>query len=84
MTTKNLKDLYTRSIQLEREILVLSEDLKELRGEYTYDKEYNVEGHPKEEVTLVMKAAKSKAKEENLQEKVDTLNEIVGIQEQYD
>lgn len=80
---KELKDLYTRSYQLEQELLTLQEDLKELRGEFVYHKEYNPSGYLKEEVVKTMKAAKAKAKQDNLQEKIEELTEIGEIQQMY-
>jgi len=59
---KEKQALYDRAYQLEQEILVLQEDLKELKSEFTYEKEYNTDGFPKADVADIMKAAKAKAK----------------------
>jgi uncharacterized protein (UPF0335 family) len=53
---KEKQSLFDRTYQLEQEILVLQEDLKELIGEFVYHKEYNVEGFDKKEVKDIMKA----------------------------
>lgn len=84
MSTKTLKELYTRTKAVEREILTLQEDLKELKNEFLFDKEYNKDGFPKEDVNSTMKAAKSKVKEEDLAGKVAELEGIVDIQDQYE
>lgn len=81
--TKEKKDLYERTYQLEQEVLTLTEDLKELRGEYVFHKEYNTSGYDKEEVVAIMKAAKAKVKQDNLAEKVEELNKLQQIQQAY-
>lgn len=80
---KEKQELYSRTYQLEQEILTLTEDLKELRGEFVYHKEYNTSGYEKEEVVAIMKAAKARAKQDNLAEKVEELNKLQQIQEAY-
>lgn len=80
---KERQALYDRTYQLEQEILVLQEDLKELKGEYVYHKEYNTDGFDKEEVAKIQKAAKAKVKSDDLKAKADELNEIQQIQDTY-
>lgn len=80
---KERQSLFDRSYQLEQEILVLQEDLKELRGEFVYHKEYNTDGFDKEEVAKIMKAAKAKVKQDDLLAKAEELNEIQQIQDTY-
>ena len=80
---KERQSLFDRTYQLEQEILVLQEDLKELKGEFVYHKEYNTEGFDKEEVAKIQKAAKAKAKSDDLKAKADELNEIQQIQDTY-
>lgn len=80
---KEKQALYDRTYQLEQEILVLQEDLKELKGEFVYHKEYNTDGFDKEEVAKIQKAAKAKAKSDDLKAKADELNEIQQIQDTY-
>lgn len=80
---KERQSLFDRTYQLEQEILVLQEDLKELRGEFVYHKEYNTDGFDKEEVAKIQKAAKAKAKSDDLKAKADELNEIQQIQDTY-
>lgn len=80
---KDKQVLFSRTYQLEQEILTLQEDLKELRGEFVYHKEYCTDGYPKKDVQVIMKAAKAKAKEDDLKGKVDELNALQQIQDTY-
>ena len=80
---KEKQSLYNRAYQLAQEIITLQEDLKELKGEFAYDKEYNSDGFDKKEVTKIIKAAVAKAKEDDLKTKADELNELQEIQETY-
>lgn len=54
-----------------------------MKGEYTYHKEYCVDGFEKEEVAKIMKAAKAKVKQDDLLAKAEELNEIQQIQDTY-
>lgn len=80
---KERQSLYSRAYQLAQEAIVNKEDVKELIGEFTYDKEYNTEGFDKVEVKNIVKAAQAKAKQDNLAEKVEELNKLQQIQEAY-
>lgn len=80
---KERQSLYSRAYQLAQEAIVNKEDVKELAGEFTYDKEYNTEGFDKVEVKNIVKAAQAKAKQDNLVEKVEELNKLQQIQEAY-
>lgn len=80
---KNKQSLFDRSYQLEQEILTLQEDLKELKSEFTYHKEFNSLGFDKEEVAKIQKAAKAKVKQDDLKKKAEELNEIQEIQDLY-
>lgn len=80
---KDPKSLYDRTYQLEQELLTLKEDLKELKGEFVYHKEYNQGGLEKDVVVKTMKAAKAKAAQDNLKEKIEELEEIEEIQNRY-
>lgn len=80
---KELQDLYTRTYNLQTEILTLQEDLKELKGEFTFHKEYNVEGYEKDEVKDVMKAAAAKAKSDDLQAKSEEYAKLQELQDLY-
>lgn len=80
---KERQSLYSRAYQLAQEALVNKEDVKELVGEFTYDKEYNTDGFDKVEVKNIVKAAQAKAKQDNLAEKVEELNKLQQIQEAY-
>jgi len=80
---KEKQALFDRAYQLEQEILVLQEDLKELKSEYTYEKEYNVDGYPKDEVSDLMKAAKAKVKQDDLKGKAEELTKLQELQDMY-
>ena len=72
----NTKQLFDRAITVEREILALQGDLKELKCEFTYHQDHNTQGLDKEEVVKVMKAAKAAAKEDDLEAKIEELTHI--------
>ena len=80
---KEKQSLYNRAYQLAQEIITLQEDLKEMKGEFSYDKEYNTDGFDKKEVTKIIKAAVAKAKADDLKSKADELEELQEIQETY-
>jgi len=80
---KERQSLYDRAYQLAQEAITNKEDVKELAGEFTYDKEYNTDGFDKAEVKNIVKAAQAKAKQDNLAEKVEELNKLQQIQEAY-
>lgn len=80
---KELQSLYSRAYQLAQEIITLQEDLKELTGEFTYEKDFNTEGFEKNVVKNIVKAAVAKAKQDDLQGKADVLKELQDIQEMY-
>ena len=80
---KDKQNLYSLAYQLAQEIITLQEDLKELKGEFSYDKEYNTDGFDKKDVSKIIKAAVAKAKEDDLKTKADELNELQEIQETY-
>lgn len=80
---KEKQSLYSRAYQLAQEAITNKEDMKELAGEFTYDKEYNTDGFDKVEVKNIVKAAQAKAKQDNLAEKVEELNKLQQIQEAY-
>jgi uncharacterized protein (UPF0335 family) len=80
---KDKQNLYSRAYQLAQEIITLQEDLKELKGEFSYDKEYNTDGFDKKDVTKIIKAAVAKAKADDLKTKAEELNELQEIQKTY-
>lgn len=80
---KERQSLFDRTYQLEQEILTLQEDLKELKGEFVYDKTYNEQGLDKDVVSKIMKAAKSKVKQDNLKEKAAELLEIDTLIDEF-
>jgi hypothetical protein len=80
---KEKQNLWDRAYQLAQEAITNKEEMKELVGEFTYDKEYNTDGFDKTEVKDIVKAATLKAKQDNLVEKVEELNKLQQIQEAY-
>lgn len=80
---KERQSLYSRAYQLAQEAITNKEDVKELVGEFSYDKEYNTDGFDKTEVKNIVKAAQAQAKQDNLAEKVEELNKLQQIQEAY-
>ena len=77
----NTKQLFDRAINVERDILALQEDLKQLKGEFTYHQDHNTQGLDKEEVVKVMKAAKAAAKQDDIEAKIEELtfiNTVIG------
>lgn len=82
MSTKE-QELFQRAYNLESEINMLKEDLKEIKSEFTYHAELNTSGLDKDEVKKIMRAAKAKVAMDNLRDKADELNEIAEIQEKY-
>lgn len=80
---KEKKNLFDRAYQLEKEILVLKEDLAELKGEFTFDKEYNTDAFPKAEVKEVMDAAKAKATQDDLKAKADKFTKLQEVMDLY-
>jgi hypothetical protein len=80
---KERQSLDNRAYQLAQEAITNKEDVKELAGEFTYDKEYNTDGFDKAEVKNIVKAAQAQAKQDNLAEKVEELNKLQQIQEAY-
>lgn len=80
---KERQALYNRAYQLAQEVITLQADLKELAGEFTYDKEYNVEGFDKAEVKDLIKAATAKAKDDDLQAKAAEFTKLQELQDLY-
>lgn len=82
-TLKDPKDLYARAYQLSQELITLKEDLSELKNEFTFHKEFCKGGLDKSVVALTIKAAKARAQQDNLNDKISELEEIQGIIENY-
>lgn len=80
---KEKQSLYNRAYQLAQEAITNKEDMKELAGEFTYDKEYNTEGFDKAEVKDLIKAAQAAAKQDDLKAKADELNKLQELQDLY-
>lgn len=55
------QDLYTRLATLFGEVIVLNEDIKQLKKDFTFDKKSNLDGLPKQDVAETAGAAKIKA-----------------------
>lgn len=77
------KELFERAFNLETEILEAQELLKELKGEFTYHEEDNPKGLHKDDVADVLKAAKAHAKQNDLKEKIEELQAIDTIIEEF-
>lgn len=79
------QELYDRAKQLESEVLVLQEDLKQLKKDFTYNKKSNLDGLPKDVVGLVGAAAKIAAKQdyEEKREKALAVFEVYEELERY-
>ena len=73
---KDRKELFKRAYNLEQEIVQAKELQKELKGEFEYHKEMNTSGLEKEIVKKVMKAAVTKAKQDQLEQKANDLLEL--------
>lgn len=78
------KELFTRTYNLEQEVVQAKELQKELKGEYTYHRELNTNGLDKDEVKRVMKAAQAKAKQDNLKEKAEELLAVDALIEELE
>lgn len=78
----NGKELFERAFSLEVEILDSQELLKELKKDFTYDDD-NPEGLDKDEVARITKAAKVHAKQVNLKEKIEEMQEIDRTVEEF-
>lgn len=72
----NTKELFDRALNVEREILMLQVDLKEIKSDFTYHEDHNPQGLEKDEVGKVMKAAKAAAKQDDLESKIEELQYI--------
>ncbi len=70
------RDLFSRTYNLEQEVVQAKELQKELKGEFEYHKEMNTSGLEKEIVKKVMKAAVAKAKQDQLEQKANDLLEL--------
>lgn len=81
--SQKAEELFKRAYNLESEINMLKEDLKEIKSGFTYHAELNTSGLDKDEVKKIMRAAKAKVAMDNLRDKADELNEIAEIQEKY-
>lgn len=85
MSEKEMKqDLFKRTYNLEQEVIQAKELQKELKGEFSFDKEFNTNGLDKKLVAKVMKAAQAKAKQDDLKGKSDVLLEIEALIEELE
>lgn len=76
------KELFQKAYQVESELAMLKDDLKDIKSTFTYHKEHNSSGLDKD-VAKTIKAAVAKAKQDDLKGKAEELNEIAAIQEKY-
>lgn len=85
MSEKEMKQaLFTRFYNLEQEVIQAKELQKELKGEFTFDKEFNTNGLHKDVVKKVIKAAQAKAKQNKLKEMAEELLEIDSLIEELE
>lgn len=80
---KEKQTLWNRAYQLAQEAITNKEDMKELAGEFTFDKEYNTEGFDKSEVKDLIKAAQAKAKQDDLVAKAEEFKKLQELQDLY-
>lgn len=73
------QDLFKRTYNLEQEVIQAKELQKELKGEFEFHKELNVNGLDKKLVAKIIKAAKAKASQDDLKAKSEELLEIDSI-----
>lgn len=78
------KNLFQRTYNLEQEVIQAKELQKELKTEFSYDKEFNTNGLDKKVVQKIMKAAIAKAGQNNLKEKAEELIEIDKLIEELE
>lgn len=78
------KNLFQRTYNLEQEVIQAKELQKELKTEFSYDKEFNTNGIDKKVVQKIMKAAIAKAGQNNLKEKAEELIEIDKLIEELE
>jgi len=79
----NGKELFERAFNLETEVLDAQELLKELKKDFTYEEDSNPQGLAKDEVVRITKAAKVHAKQVNLKEKIEEMQEIDRTVEEF-
>lgn len=72
-------ELFNRFYSLEQEIIQAKELQKDLKNEFTFEKEFNSGGLDKDTVKKVSKAAAAKAKDDDLQGKAAELTEIYDL-----
>ena len=76
------KELFERAFNLETEVLEAQELLKELKVEATYSED-NPKGLHKDDVANILRAAKAHAKQNNLKEKIEELQAIDTLIEEF-
>ena len=85
--TKSLQEqkveLFKRTYNLEQEVIQAKELQKDLKDEFTYHKEFCVDGLKKEDVAKIMKAARAKVKQDDLKQKAEELLEIDSLIDEY-
>ena len=76
---KDRKELFKRAYNLEQESVQAQELLKELKTDFSYDKDVCTDGLPKKDVAKILRAAKAKAAQNNLKEKAEELLEVDAL-----
>lgn len=67
------QDLYNRLATLFGEVIVLNEDIKQLKKDFTFNKKTNLDGLPKADVAETAGAAKIKAQNDYEEKRVKVL-----------
>lgn len=76
------KELFERAFNLETEVLEAQELLKELKAEATCSED-NPKGLHKDDVANILRAAKAHAKQNDLKEKIEELQAIDTLIEEF-
>jgi hypothetical protein len=67
------QDLYNRLATLYGEVMVLNEDIKQLKKDFTFNKKTNLDGLPKSDVAETAGAAKIKAQNDYEEKRVKVM-----------
>lgn len=76
------EELFSRAFNLETEVLDAQELLKELKADATYSED-NPKGLQKDDVANILRAAKAHAKQNDLKEKIEELQAIDTLIEEF-
>lgn len=77
----NEKDLFERLVELEKEKLTTTEDIKQLKKDFSFHKDHNPGGLAKDEVRKIAGAAKIEAKRDYEEKRQKTLEIFAKYEE---